>query len=147
MRDQRQQAIREILTAGVVATQSDLLDALAKRGHEIEQSTLSRDLAEIRVRKTHGRYELPGDPPQSPGELDYAAVVRGFLPCGPHQIVIRTDVGQAQPIALWMDKQDEPAIVATLAGDDTIFIATKNSKTQAVALRRLEAWFGDKRER
>jgi arginine repressor len=46
-----------------------------------------------------------------------------------------------------MDRQDEPAFVATLAGDDTIFIATKNSKTQAVALRRLEAWFGDKRER
>lgn len=147
MRDARQQAIREILTAGVVTTQSNLLDALARRGHRIEQSTLSRDLAEIGVRKSHGRYVLPGDPAPTPGQLDYAAVVRGYLPCGPHQIVIRTEVGQAQPVALWMDQQDEPAIAATLAGDDTIFVATKNRKTQVVALRRLEVWFGDKRER
>jgi transcriptional regulator of arginine metabolism len=75
------------------------------------------------------------------------AAVCGFVSCGPNLIVVRTIVGQAQPVALFLDAQQDSSIVATLAGDDTIFVATKNQKTHAVALRRLEAWFGDKRER
>jgi len=151
MRDQRQQAIRGILATGVMTTQFDVLEALQKTGLAVDQSTLSRDLAELGVRKSGGRYVLPSGETAAGGTTaggaDYARVVRGFLPCGPHMIVLRTNVGQAQPVSLWLDAKREPSIVATLAGDDTIFLATKNSKTQAVALRRLEAWFGDKRER
>ncbi len=152
MRDQRQQAIRGILATGVMTTQFDLLEALQKAGLAVDQSTLSRDLAELGVRKSGGRYVLPngevaGGTATATAGVDYAGVVCGFLPCGPHMIVLRTNVGQAQPVSLWLDAKREPSIVGTLAGDDTIFLATKNSKTQAVALRRLEAWFGDKRER
>ena len=44
------------------------------------------------------------------------------------------------------DAAGDPAIAGTLAGDDTIFVATKNRRSQTVALRRLEQWFGDKHE-
>ena len=99
------------------------------------------------MRKSGGQYVLSGARQSGPTQLDYAAAVRSFLPCGPHLIVVRTAVGQAQPVALAIDGAEDPSIVATLAGDDTVFVATKSKKTQTVALRRLETWFGDKRGR
>ena len=147
MRQARQQAIRRILKASAVATQQDLLARLEDEGMGVDQSTLSRDLAELGVRKSDGRYGLPDAREPDLQEVDYGAAVLSFSPCGPHLIVVRTAVGQAQPVALVMDAAGDPSIVATLAGDDTIFVATKNRKTQAVALRRLETWFGDKRGR
>ena len=147
MRKARQDTIRRILKASVVTTQRELLARLVAKGLKVDQSTLSRDLAELGVRKSGGQYVLSGARQPGPTQLDYAAVVRTFLPCGPHLIVVRTAVGQAQPVALAIDGAEEPSMVATLAGDDTIFVATKSKKTQAVALRRLETWFGDKRGR
>ncbi len=148
MREQRQQAIRNILSSRSIGTQRELLAALEEAGQVADQSTLSRDLAELAVRKVGGRYELPSDePPPTDAAFDFNAAVLSYAVCGPNLIVIRTQIGQAQPVALGIDGRAEPSIVATLAGDDTIFVATKTRKTQAVALRRLEAWFGDKRER
>ncbi|UCD74472.1 MAG: hypothetical protein JSV91_11870 [Phycisphaerales bacterium] len=147
MRHQRQLAIRKILSDGPVATQSQLLTALAKRGIRADQSTLSRDLRELEVRKAGGRYVLPAEEAAAVSEVDYSAAVVSFVPCGPHLIVMRTAVGQAQPIALAIDGKVDSSIAGTLAGDDTVFLATKTRKTQTVALRRLENWFGDKRER
>ena len=147
MRRARQEAIRRILKARVVATQQDLLARLEAEGLGVDQSTLSRDLAELGVRKSGGQYVLSGARQSGPTQLDYAAAVRSFLPCGPHLIVVRTAVGQAQPVALAIDGAEDPSIVATLAGDDTVFVATKSKKAQTVTLRRLEIWFGDKRGR
>jgi transcriptional regulator of arginine metabolism len=148
MREERQQAIRRAIDSASIGTQQELRDALAAAGFPVDQSTLSRDLRELGVHKARGRYVWPQAAPAGPpAEPDYGAAVLGFLPCGPHLIVVRTAVGQAQPVALSIDVHGDAAIVATLAGDDTIFIATKTQKTQAVALRRLTTWFGDKRER
>jgi transcriptional regulator of arginine metabolism len=147
MRQARQEAIRRILKARVVTTQQDLLARLEAEGLGVDQSTLSRDLTELGVRKSGGQYVLSGAREPGPTQLDYAAAVRSFLPCGPHLIVVRTAVGQAQPVALAIDGAEDPSIVATLAGDDTVFVATKSKKTQTVTLRRLETWFGDKRGR
>ena len=61
-------------------------------------------------------------------------------------IVVSTGVGQAAPIAVAIDNRGEPALAGTIAGDDIIFIATKNRRAQAVILRRLKQWFGDKYE-
>lgn len=147
MHQARQKTIRSLLRKNVIQTQRALLDLLSNRGLRVDQSTLSRDLNELGVRKSGGRYVLP--PAEGPGrpEVDYRAAVLGFLSCGPHLIVLRTAIGQAQPVAVAIDAAADPSLVATLAGDDTVFVATKNRKTQLVALRRLETWFGDKRER
>ena len=74
-------------------------------------------------------------------------MVHGFAACGPHLIVLRTDTGQAQSVAVAIDERADGSIAGTVAGDDTLLVATKNKKTQTVALRRLEQWFGAKHER
>lgn len=158
MRTARQEAIRRILRRHSVGTQDELRAALRRAGQAADQSTLSRDLAELGVRKHGGRYVLPADNGDAgrgtasaaasavPAPGHYAALVRGFLPCGPHLVVLRTAIGQAQPVAVAIDTRADPAIAGTLAGDDVVFLATRSRRAQAVALRRLASWFGDKRE-
>lgn len=148
-KDKRQETIARIVRARPVATQFELLEVLNRRGVAVNQATLSRDLAEVGIRKAGGRYVAP-EPPEGAsagaGDNPLAAGVRRFTCCGPHLIVIRTDVGQAQAVAVAIDRAEEPAFTGTLAGDDTIFVATRNRRTQTVAVRRLRQWFGDKYE-
>ncbi|MHC5109086.1 MAG: arginine repressor [Planctomycetota bacterium] len=144
-KEERQAKIVDLVRRRRVRTQGDLTRQLARSGVEVDQSTLSRDLRELGVSKKAGYYGV-GTAEREPAsfEVDYSAAVAWFTICGPNMIVISTRVGQAQPVALAIEGQDDPSIVATLAGDDTIFVATKTRRTQSVALRRLKQWFGDK---
>ncbi len=144
---QRQAAITRLVRRGRAGTQAELIKGLRSKGVSVDQSTLSRDLAELGIRKSGGRYVFAEAPDQARERPDYSAAVRWFTTCGPHMVVVRTDVGQAQPLAVTIDEADDPSILATVAGDDTIFVATKTRRAQAVALRRLKQWFGDKYER
>jgi transcriptional regulator of arginine metabolism len=145
-KDERLAAIRAALKAEAVRTQGQLLKILRGRGMRVDQSTLSRDLIELGGRKTAGRYVVAPEPEAIAEEPRFDVAVQSFSVCGPHLIVMKTALGAAQPLAVKIDQVSEPAIVATLAGDDTIFVATKNRRSQVVALRRLEQWFGDKQE-
>jgi len=142
-KDKRLQTITRIVRSRPVATQHELLSALESKGVAVNQATLSRDLAEVGIRKAAGRYVLMDDDTASSEE---PSPVTSFTCCGPHMIVIRTAVGQAQAVAVTIDQADDTAFAGTLAGDDTIFVATKNRRLQTVALRRLRQWFGDRHE-
>jgi transcriptional regulator of arginine metabolism len=144
---QRQESIRSIVSTGNVGTQTALLKLLRGRGVRVDQSTLSRDLQELGVTKRQGLYVLPEATATRRAEPALDAAVLSYTACGPHMIVIRTVVGAAQALAVKIDNAAEPSIAGTLAGDDSIFLATKNRRSQAVALRRLEQWFGDRHER
>lgn len=144
---ERWDVIRRLVRQGEVGTQDDIRRVLRREGLAVDQSTLSRDLIELGIRKSAGRYVIEQAKPADEGEIDYSAVVERFTTCGPHQIIVRTTTGQAQPVAVAIDEREEPAIAATLAGDDTVLVLTKSRRTQVVALRRLEQWFGDKHER
>ena len=141
----RQEALTGLVRTGRMTTQDRLIRELRRRGMVVDQSTLSRDLAELGIHKSAGRYLLVLPTPIKQPPL--AASVIGFTTCGPHMIVMRTTTGQAQPVGVAIDSAGEPAVAGTLAGDDTVFVATKNRRCQSVVLRRLEQWFGDKHER
>ncbi len=116
---------------------------LSKDGLSVDQSTLSRDLNEMGIKKVAGRYRSVV---MENGHADVAHYFDGvtrFTVCGPHQIVVFTEAGLAQPVSVAIEKKKDPSILATLAGDDVIFVATKSRNTQAVALRRLMQWMGD----
>jgi transcriptional regulator of arginine metabolism len=143
----RQAMIRRMVRSRAVGTQAEFMKALRKLGMTCDQATLSRDLSELGIRKSVGRYVMPGRAQRDQAAVDLSAVVHSFVGCGPHLIIVRTAVGQAQPVAVAIDAKSDPAIAATLAGDDTVFVATKNRRAQTVALRRLKLWFGEKHGR
>ena len=146
-KEKRHATIARLIRRGPVRTQTELIKRLGAAGIVVDQSTLSRDLSELGVRKAGGRYVVRAIDEDDRQEHDYSAVVRWFTTCGPHQIVMRTRIGQAQPVALAIDEKDDTSILATIAGDDAVFVATRTARAQTVALRRLKQWFGDKYER
>ncbi|NNF48740.1 MAG: ArgR family transcriptional regulator [Woeseiaceae bacterium] len=136
---QRRAAIRDLLLQRPAETQASLVRALGRIGLAATQSSVSRDLREIGAIKTPHGYELPtsGDA----GDEQVAAIadlLRGVTPAGANLLVVRTAIGAAQRVALAMDRSGWPGMVGTIAGDDTIFVATESAHAQKNLITRIE---------
>lgn len=140
----RHARLLELIGETTVTSQQELLDALQASDLGVDQSTLSRDLRELGIRKVAGRYTEVDAGAPAPGFGGGPGVIR-YTTCGPHLIVIHTVVGQAQPVGVFLDAAREEAIEGTMAGDDTVFVATRGRRQQEVVLRRLATWFGEER--
>jgi transcriptional regulator of arginine metabolism len=97
---------------------------------------VSRDIVELRLAKFNGRYVAPDS-----NGLGALALRIQLDTAGDNLIVLKTDVGQAQPVALKIDYANLTSIVGTLAGDDTVFIAVKDRSSQKAALQSLKKLF------
>src|SRR5262249_10994634 len=140
---ERRGAIMRILREGLVRKQEDLVRLLKKAGHEVTQSSISRDLRDLGVLKASGRYVLPADEvTRANGDFGaLAQFVRGLRCAGPSLTVLRTTIGAAQSVAVAIDKAEWPEVAGTISGDDTIFIATANARAQEALVGRLRALF------
>jgi transcriptional regulator of arginine metabolism len=140
---ERQSAIMRILRDGQVRRQEDLVRLLKREGHEVTQSSVSRDLRDLGVSKASGRYVLPPDEAtRTNGDFGtLAQFVRGLKRAGPSITVLRTTIGAAQSVAVAIDKAEWPEVAGTISGDDTIFIATANAHAQDELVSRLRAIF------
>jgi transcriptional regulator of arginine metabolism len=139
----RRNAILRILRSGVVRRQSDLALLLKREGFEVTQSSVSRDLRELGVLKASGRYLVPPDE-ISRANGDFGALsqfVRTVRAAGNSITVIRTTIGAAGSVAVALDKAEWPEVVGTISGDDTIFLATTDSRAQHRLIDRLNALF------
>ena len=139
----RRAAITRILRQSAVGRQSELVSLLRREGFDATQSSVSRDLRELGVAKAGDRYLLPAvEDALTPSHFE---AVRAFLKeirlAGPNLTVLRTMVGSAQSVAIAIDKARWPEVVGTIAGDDTIFIATGNARLQRRLAERLRTSF------
>ena len=129
----RRAAILDVLEEGPVRNQSDLGAALAERGIEVNQATLSRDLRALGVVKGPGGYRLPsGGPAAADPMARMRQALREWLGAAtPAQnlLVLRTPPGGAQPLAFAIDNADVEGILGTVAGDDTILIVAPDART------------------
>ncbi|MBS1853491.1 MAG: ArgR family transcriptional regulator [Acidobacteria bacterium] len=138
----RQKAILSILDHGPVASQEDLQRALKKRGFEVGQATLSRDIHEIGLVKSGDGYAIPqGDLSLDPALPPVSRLVQEFVlgvKAAQNLLVIKTSVGSAQPVAAALDEEDWPEAVGTIAGDDTILIVCTDKRSAGRLALRLE---------
>ena len=123
----RQGLLLEIVRSRAVRTQEELAVALAESGAEASQVTLSRDLRELGVVKTPEGYREPAAVAAPAAEEELQRVLRTFVvsvqPAG-NLVVVKTNPGGAGAVALALDRSGRSEIVGTVAGDDTIFVAT-----------------------
>jgi transcriptional regulator of arginine metabolism len=110
----RRETLRRIINGSPVSRQQDLVRLLGKAGYHATQSSVSRDLRELGVAKRGDRYVLPDESPALDDFATVARFVRGIKTAGANLAVIRT-----------------------LSGDDTIFVATAGAATQRRLLIRL----------
>ena len=130
MKFQRHNAIRELVANAPVTNQDELRRKLRRRGFKVTQATLSRDIHEMRLSKGPGGYSLPNgnghgaavedDSPPSVAEMieSFGLRVRHAM----NQVVVRTVMGGAQPLAAALDYEEWPEVVGTVAGDDTVLV-------------------------
>lgn len=138
----RQAALRAIIARRRVTRQDELQLLLAERGLPATQATISRDLHELGVLKGPNGYTLPatgGDEPRA-GELERA--LSEFLVSARSAgtlVVVRTGPGQASALALALDRAEVPGVAGTVAGDDTIFVATADESEARRVAEQLHA--------
>jgi transcriptional regulator of arginine metabolism len=140
LRDQRHKAILAILRRTPIRRQEELVERLAARGFEVTQSSVSRDLRDLAVAKVAGRYRAPEAPQAAESALE--AVAHSLVAAraaGPHLTVVLTQTGAAQAVGLALDRAGWGEIVGTIAGDDTVFVATASARDQSRLLHRLHA--------
>jgi transcriptional regulator of arginine metabolism len=132
---ERQKHILNLIRASHIGTQEELRGLLERSGVPATQSSLSRDLEELGVVKHHGFYALPhanGDAARGLVSLDIAGDVLVVAKCLP---------GRASAVAVEIDDAAITDIVGTLAGEDTIFIATRDQKSQRAVMKKVWEMF------
>lgn len=128
-RGHRQQRIADLIRRQAITSQHELRKLLRQDGIRVTQATLSRDLREIGAVKSPRGYRFAEQPPPTPEDL--ARSVRTYLLSltrGEGLVVVRTRPGHSHPLALEIDRAQHKSVLGTIAGDDTIFIATRSSR-------------------
>lgn len=138
----RQKAILELLHKGPIESQEEMQGFLARRGFDVGQATLSRDIREVGLVKTYDGY-VPGSGVggSEPVLPSVSRLVREFVVevrLAQNLLVLKTSVGSAQPVAAGIDAEDWPEVVGTLAGDDTILVISQDNKSAQQLARRIE---------
>jgi transcriptional regulator of arginine metabolism len=142
MKQLRQRAIRDLVEQRSIHTQQELAAALRERGFRATQATISRDVKELGLgkgsREGRAAYVLP--PRLRDAEVSGEDRLRRLLADLPVEIrtaglllVIRALPGSAHAVAAALDRTRWPEITGSIAGDDTVFVATSD----AGSLRRL----------
>jgi transcriptional regulator of arginine metabolism len=124
----RQQLILQLIENGNVASQEDLRRALARHSQRVTQATLSRDIHELGIVKTPDGY-VRASAPADPSLPSAQRLVREFVLSvreAQNQLVLKTAVGSAQPVAAALDAEGWEECLGSIAGDDTILIICEN---------------------
>jgi transcriptional regulator of arginine metabolism len=145
MKSWRQSQILEVIDREAVSSQEGLRQKLEAKGISATQATVSRDLKELGLvkRAGDGAYVRPGAERHTPA-LDervrraVATLVRSIERVDP-MVIVRTDRGQAQGLAEWIDRAQLTEVAGSVAGDDTILLICRGAENAKVLETRLNA--------
>lgn len=147
MKSYRQSAILDIVSQQDIHSQDHLRRQLAALGITATQATISRDIKELGLvkRAADGAYRVGQGERRAPavsGERVRRAVAEYLRRADRVQqlLVLKTDPGQAQPLAFALDQAAWSEVVGTVAGDDTILVVCRTERTARAFERRVEAW-------
>ncbi len=149
----RRNEILTLVHEGAVRSQEELQRQLRRRGVLVAQPTLSRDLKALGLAKTASGYVAPPAGVFVPAATRHAALDRALgefaleVRAAASLVVLRTPAAGAHPLARALDEADLPEVVGTIAGDDTVFVATPGRSAAVRLERRLRAAFTDERAR
>lgn len=126
-REERLNMLLELVIEGHFATQEELVEALEGRGVKVTQSSVSRDIRELGLRKRGGIYVASAEMLAGPSGLDMWSFATSVVAAGDHMIVIRCRPATAQTLAMEVDASRWHGVAGTIAGDDTVFVAVTSA--------------------
>lgn len=142
---ERQSYLVDLIRRQPIGTQHEIVQHLLEAGFTVNQSSVSRDIRELGLIKTGGRYATPDAPAEVSGPAGVqlrTGLVTGIETAGSTLIVVRTTEGSASAVGLALDRLGLPEIVGTIAGDDTVFVAVRSRSAQGRVVARLHGWLG-----
>ena len=135
--------ILRLVTDVRITNQEDLRRRLAAQKLRVTQATLSRDLQELRLVKTHEGYKpeaaLPEDTSSLPSLTRALGEFLSDIRSAENMLVLKTPPGAAQPLAAAVDAAKFTEIAGTIAGDDTVLIITPDRKSRESLQKRIES--------
>ncbi len=149
IRTRRLRTIASVLSAQIITSQEQLLQALKQQNYEVTQATLSRDLRDLRAEKKvlqdgTVKYVVPANPVVEKKVLgidsDLAKMsIRSLDFCGQFAVV-KTRPGFANAVAYDIDNRGTELILGTLAGDDTILVIPRDTTSHEDLYRFLKGF-------
>jgi transcriptional regulator of arginine metabolism len=146
MKRTRHGVILDVIQRESISNQEMLRQRLHAEGLDVTQATLSRDLKELGVikRAGNGAYERPrpgGSSTDALGSLRRtAAEFLTRVERSEQLVVLRTDSGQAQLLAIAIDRADLGEVLGTVAGDDTILVICRDAAAAQALVARVDTW-------
>ena len=149
-KSERQRLIESLVSRKRVGTQFELLDALAAAGCVVTQATVSRDIRQLGLEKTHDHFGRPRyvlahvarrtDPAEVLNSI-LGQFGRKVTPAG-NVVVLQSELGSAPAIARALDQLEHERIVGTLAGDDTVLVIAPSVRDANTLARELAGVVG-----
>ena len=141
-KQERLAAILDLVKVNRVTSHEVLRELLERRGIEVTQATLSRDIRELRlvkVRRAQGvsHYRLPEEWGNKPPLSTLLPILFLSAEGSENLVVIRTMNGGAAGVAISIDWEDWPEVLGTVAGEDTIIVALRKKSDMPVIRDRL----------
>ena len=142
-KSERQARLLQVIREKAIATQEELAASLNDAGMEVTQATISRDIKELGIIKvTSASGDQKYIPMEHSGEVASGRLMKVFaeavvqIEVAMNLVIIKTLPGMAQAGAAALDSMRLPEIAGSIAGDDTVFVATR-APDQAEHLGRL----------
>ena len=149
MKNQRQQKILELIEKYDIDTQETLIARLEEIGITVTQTTISRDIKELKlVKGTTGRGTYKYIRPEVKKENNIPVLNSALtesvikIEAAKNIIVIKTFPGMANALAVCVDTLEHSSIIGSVAGDDTILLVVKDDETALQVENKLKIVFG-----
>ena len=151
MKNARQKKILELIEKYDIDTQETLIGRLEEVGISVTQTTVSRDIRELKlVKGMTGRgtykYIVPNVRRENNTPVLNSALTEAVvkIEAARNIVVVKTFPGMANALAVCVDTLEQPHIVGSVAGDDTILLVIKDDETAKMVEDKLKTVFGVK---
>jgi len=132
VRNERQLKILELISEFDIETQDELAGLLIKSGIKVTQATVSRDIKDMKLIKTLGsngkyKYTINKSDSDMSSSDNFFGILKDIVisaVCANNITVVKTRSGYAGAACEAIDSLEIKEILGTIAGDNTIFIAT-----------------------
>ena len=149
MKTKRRNDLLKILRSGSASSQEEIAEQLKAAGHDVTQATISRDLRELGAVKVRAGmdhiYRLVDDVTPGEGDLTDTNLRRTLaqfavdIRVAGSLVIVTTPPGHANAVARAIDLAGPAEGAGTIAGDDTIFVATTGAGAASRLARRFNA--------
>ncbi len=145
MKLERQTKIVQLISQNDIETQEELAERLTEEGFVVTQATISRDIRDLKLSKvatSDGRqkYAIQTSSAQNLTEKYIRVFKDGYvgLDRAGTMIVVKTLTGLAMAVAAAIDAINFEEVVGSIAGDDTIFCATRSEEDAIAVMDRMD---------